>query len=386
MLPKKAVRGQRSKLSRRGKHRRVEEEKGSESNSASLFLRSAVASSSRSVSSQRALSKRRLSKRAASPARARTSKRDGSPGSDASSGVKSFTVVGAGRLGSALARVLAASGYEARALVARSDESARRAVSRSGVKVKAFGVARLEELPPSDVLLISTPDDAVEETASRIAALPDARARVALHTSGALSSDVLAPMRARGYSVGSMHPLAAVSDAEAGAESLRRAFYCVEGDARAVRAARRIVRDIGGQSFSIRARDKALYHAAALIAAGHTVALFDTAACLLARCGLSEKEGRRVLLPLLASTLENLSRSTPEQALTGTFARGDASTVRRHLAALGEAGEREALLVYALLGALSLRLAAQRGVADASALKEIAGLLASVIEDEARER
>ena len=153
-----------------------------------------------------------------------------------------------------------------------------------------------------------------------------------------------------------------------------------------MRAARRIVRDLGGQSFSIRARDKALYHAAALIAAGHTVALFDTAAGLLARCGLSEKESRRVLLPLLASTLENLSRSTPEHALTGSFARGDASTVRKHLAALREAGDAEALLVYALLGARSLRLAARRGVADASALKEIAGLLASVAEDEARGR
>ena len=269
-------------------------------------------------------------------------------------------------------------------MVARSDAGARRAASRAGVGAKAFGVARLGELPPSDVLLISTPDDAIEETANHIAALPDARARVALHTSGALSSDVLAAMRGRGYAVGSMHPLAAVSDAEAGAESLRRAFYCVEGDARAVRAARHIVRDLGGQSFSIRARDKALYHAAALIAAGHTVALFGTAAGLLARCGLSEKESRRVLLPLLTSTLENLSRSTPEHALTGTFARGDIATVRKHLAALHESGDAEALLVYALLGARSLRLAARRGVADASALKEIAGLLASVMEDQER--
>ncbi|HZT59248.1 MAG TPA: Rossmann-like and DUF2520 domain-containing protein [Pyrinomonadaceae bacterium] len=363
---KSEVRGQRSGVSRRGKRRRVEEEKGSGSNSASPFSRAPVASSSPSVSTRRPSSKRPSSK------------------SDVSFGAFSVVIVGAGRLGSALARALAGCGYEVRALVARGDASARRAVSRAGVKAKAFGVARLGELPPSDVLLISTPDDAIGETAHRITMLPDARARVALHTSGALSSDVLAPMRERGYAVGSMHPLAAVSDAEAGAESLRRAFYCVEGDARAVRAARRIVRDLGGQSFSIRARDKALYHAAALITAGHTVALFDTAASLLARCGLSEREARRVLLPLLASTLENLSRSTPEQALTGTFARGDAATVRKHLAALVEAGDPEALLVYALLGARSLRLAARRGVADASTLKEIARLLASVME--ARER
>jgi predicted short-subunit dehydrogenase-like oxidoreductase (DUF2520 family) len=71
--------------------------------------------------------------------------------------------------------------------------------------------------------------------------------------------------------------------------------------------------------------------------------------------------------------------------LTGTFARGDASTVRKHLAALGESGDAEALLVYALLGARSLRLAARRGVADASALKEIARLLASATENRAQD-
>jgi predicted short-subunit dehydrogenase-like oxidoreductase (DUF2520 family) len=297
----------------------------------------------------------------------------------------SVSVVGAGRLGTALARALAACGYEVRAMVARSAASARRSARRAGVKTLALGVAKLEELPPSDVLFISTPDDAIEATAGRVAALSSARARVALHTSGALSSDTLEPMRARGYSIGSMHPLAAVSDAEAGAESLRRAFYCVEGDAKAVRIARRVVRDLGGRSFSIRARDKALYHAAALIAAGHTVALFDVAAALLARCGLSDGEARRVLVPLLGSTLANLSRSSPERALTGTFARGDAATVRKHLAALGEAGDREALLVYALLGGRSLRLAARRGAADPAALKVIASLLSSIAEDEKSE-
>src|ERR1051326_146689 len=207
---KSEVRGQRSEVSRRGKRRRVEEEKGSgsESNSASPFSRPAAVPSSRLDSSPRATSKR-------ASEHARPSKR------------------------AAASRALSVGG-------------ARRAAPRAGVGAKALGVARLGELPPSDVLLISTPDDAIEETANHIAALPDARARVALHTSGALSSDVLAAMRGRGYAVGSMHPLAAVSDAEAGAESLRRAFYCVEGDARAVRAARHIVRDLGGRGFLIR--------------------------------------------------------------------------------------------------------------------------------------
>ena len=291
----------------------------------------------------------------------------------------SVVIIGAGRLGTALARALDACGYEVRALVARSAASARRACTRAGVKARALSLARLEELPSSDIIFITTPDDAVAETAVRLASLDiEGAGRVALHTSGALASDALASLQSRGYGVGSMHPLAAVSEPQAGAESLRRAFYCVEGDRAAVRVARRIVRELGGRSFSVRTEDKALYHAAAVLTAGHTVALFDIAVHLLARCGLADKEARRVLLPLLGSALENLSRETPERALTGTFARGDAETVRKHLAALREAGEADALLAYALLGGRSLRLAAHAG-ADAKRLKEIARLLSEAI-------
>jgi predicted short-subunit dehydrogenase-like oxidoreductase (DUF2520 family) len=282
-------------------------------------------------------------------------------------------------LGTALARALAACGYDVRALVARSASSARRAGVRASVKARALSIERLEELPPSDILFITTPDDAVVGAAERLSALAvEGRGRVALHTSGALSSGALSSLAARGYGVGSMHPLAAVSDASGGAESLRRAFYCVEGDARGVRVARCVVRDLGGRSFSVRTEDKALYHAAAVLTAGHTVALFDIAVRLLARCGLADAEARRVLLPLLGSALENLSRETPEHALTGTFARGDAETVRKHLAALREAGEADALLAYALLGGRSLRMAAHAG-ADAKRLQEIARLLAEAI-------
>jgi len=281
-------------------------------------------------------------------------------------------------LGTALASALDACGYEVRALVSREAAGARRAAARARLKTLTLGAGELERLPPVELLFIATPDDALKETALALASLAEARARVALHTSGALSSEVLAPLRERGYKVGSMHPLAAVSETRAGAQSLRRAFYCVEGDATAVRAARRVVRSLGGQSFTIESRNKALYHASALITAGHTVALFDIASSMLARCGLSEREARRVLLRLLRSAVENLARQTPEHALTGTFARGDAKTVRKHLAALVETGDAEALSAYTLLGVHSLRLAERRGDVDAERLKSIARLLAKV--------
>ncbi|HEX5707178.1 MAG TPA: Rossmann-like and DUF2520 domain-containing protein [Pyrinomonadaceae bacterium] len=313
-------------------------------------------------------------------------------------------VVGAGRLGTALARALSSAGYDVRAVVNKTAGHARRAARLVASKPRALSASQLSLLPDADLVILSVPDDALPRVADELAASLASkeaslasvekgkgkssvknegrrprRARVALHASGALSSDVLAPLRARGFAVGSMHPLASVSaDAEAGAESLRAAFYCVEGDAGALRAARRAVRDLGGRSFSIQASDKALYHAAAVVASGHTVALFDLAARTLALCGLSQRRARQVLLPLLASTLSNLSHETPPRALTGTFARADVETVRKHLAALrarrGDDTEADALATYTLLGRHSLRLTAENG-ADAVALKRIAQLL-----------
>jgi predicted short-subunit dehydrogenase-like oxidoreductase (DUF2520 family) len=290
----------------------------------------------------------------------------------------SVAVVGAGRLGTALARALDACGYEVRALVSRSAAHAQRAAMLAGVDALALGLDQFDRLPQVEILFITTPDDAVAETARRLAALVQVRARVVLHASGALSSEVLSPLRARGLHVGSMHPLAAVSDAEAGAESLRRAFYCVEGDGAAVRATRRVVRDLGGRSFTVESHDKALYHAAAVLTAGHVVALFDVSLSALEACGLSAARAQKVLLPLLQSTVENLSAQSPAHALTGSFARADVETVRKHLVALGALRDSDALAVYALLGEHSLKLAERAG-ADRDATEKIRRALSDAL-------
>jgi predicted short-subunit dehydrogenase-like oxidoreductase (DUF2520 family) len=300
-------------------------------------------------------------------------------------------LVGAGRLGSALALALNQSGYAVVALVARRAHHARIAARLLSPRPLALGATQLDSLPDADLLLITTPDDQIAEVATRLARVCAARgaqtaqlqvrtrARIALHASGALSSNALAPLRAHAFKLGSLHPLVSITDPLGGAQNLRGAFYCLEGEARALAAARQIVRALDGQSFSVAARDKPLYHAAAVITSGHTVALFSLASALLARCGLSDARARQVLLPLLASTLDNLKAHRPERALTGTFARADLSTVRKHIAALQDAVEvRSALAIYALLGARSLELAARRGGADASVLAEIARTLAAV--------
>lgn len=184
----------------------------------------------------------------------------------------------------------------------------------------------------SDVLVIAAGDPDISTIARSVSRGPELP-RIALHTSGSLSSGELAALADEGVKTGSMHPLAALSDPVSGAERFRGAYFCIEGDAEAIAAAEKLAVDLEGVPFSIPTDSKALYHAAAVMAAGHVVALFDAAVEMLVRCGLGPEEARRVLLPLTSGSLANLGGRGSAAALTGPFARGDASALERHLAA-----------------------------------------------------
>jgi len=265
------------------------------------------------------------------------------------------TIIGTGRLGTTLAVALAGSGYTIRSLVSRGGQSARKAARLLDADVQVLAAKQLRTLIDADLFLITVPDDQIARVARELSEIGEIdwdRKVTALHTSGALSSEVLEPLREKGWRTGSIHPLMSVSAVHDA--SLKGAFWSVEGDRSAVRLGKEIVRDLGGKSFSIRTEDKPLYHAAAVMVSGNVVALFDVALEMLGECGLDRKTARAVLLPLIASTVRSLQTKTPEESLTGTFSRGDVETVKRHLAMMRNP---EVKNLYRILGKRSLRLA-----------------------------
>ncbi len=271
------------------------------------------------------------------------------------------SIIGAGRLGTTLAVALSRRGYSIRSIVSRRAQSARKAAKLLDGNPRVFAANKLHSLPPADLFLITTPDDQIAAVAAELSSFENnpKRKLTALHTIGALSSEVLAPLRQKGWNTGSIHPLVSVSDSRNGATPLQGAFWSVEGDNGALRLGKAIVRDLEGRSFSIRSEDKPLYHAAAVMIAGNVVALFDVTIEMLAQCGLSRKTARSILLPLIASTVHNLQTKDPADALTGTFSRGDVETVKRHIAALKSNELCDALELYRLLGKRSLKLSKQ---------------------------
>ncbi len=291
----------------------------------------------------------------------------------------SVTIIGIGRVGQTLASALQSAGYPILTLVFHSRPQVRKSgklFENHFPKALLLSFDQLERLPASDIILITTPDDAIEETAKKLAALhKGGRRRAVFHTSGALSSEVLRPLASAGFTFASIHPLVAIDPAD-GDAALRGAFYCIEGNKAAVRVARSIVLDLGGTPILIKPEQKALYHLAALMASPHLVALFDLAVELMVASGVKWADAREMLLPLVDSTVKNLHTRNPSSALTGTFARGDIGTVERHLKAITKNSPPDALEIYRLLGLRSLQLAKANGL-DPKKIQQITRLLNS---------
>ncbi len=280
----------------------------------------------------------------------------------------SVTIIGIGRIGSALARSLPASKYRIDSLVVRDPEAFIDTSSISGIKAPAVGLSALGRVR-SDIIFVTTQEREIEGVVQTIGPLID-RDSYVFHTSGALSSEVLDPLRKRGSYVGSVHPLVSVSGADGIREPFEGVYFGVEGDAEAVVLGSTIAGDLGGIPFSIETSKKAAYHAAAVMACGHVVALMDAAFELMSECGPDAAFSQELLIPLVHSTIANLSIQSPSEALTGPFARADVETVDRHLSELTRGPNSKLLGIYLALGERSLDLAVVRG-ADKGRVKQI---------------
>ena len=227
----------------------------------------------------------------------------------------------------------------------RAGQSFALALGRVGHEVTLIHHDQLESVS-GEFVLLSVPDDALAEVAASLA--PDA-SRVLAHAAGSRTLEVLAPHPR----VASLHPLAALSSPERGAERLVGATYCVAGDD----AALEIVRSLEGRVITLEDARRTLYHATATVAANHLVALMGQVERLATEVGLELED----FLALAGQALADVASDGPAMALTGPASRGDVETIDAHLAAMPEA-ERPA---YVALAHAAFELAEQRRVAHA---------------------
>ena len=211
-------------------------------------------------------------------------------------------VIGPGRAGSSLATALARAGWDVAPTLGRGDDLADAAAG-------------------TDLLLIATPDAAIAEVAQAIR--PVERTVVA-HVSGSAGLHPLVRHPRRAV----LHPLVALPDAERGAERLVGAWFGLaeEGDPLVAE----VVASLRGRVVHVAETGWARYHAAAVIASNHLVALLGQAERVAATVGAPME----AFLDLARGSLADVAALGPRDALTGPVRRGDSATVERHLDAL----------------------------------------------------
>ena len=242
------------------------------------------------------------------------------------------SIVGAGNLGTALALTLPSAGCEVKFIATRAKNKSPASTKALARKLKARLIELGKEPLDSDLVWIAVPDDAIAQVAGKLANAQEWKGRIVVHSSGALSSDELAPLRAKGAKVASLHPM--MTFVRGSLPDMAGVAFAVEGDSVAVRAASKIVERLGGYAFPIRRQHKVLYHAFGSFASPLVIALMASLEQVARAAGVKQRDIKRVMLPLLLQTLQNYLYRDAAAAFSGPLVRGDVATVRKHLEAL----------------------------------------------------
>ena len=283
-----------------------------------------------------------------------------------------IAIIGAGKVGTALAVLAARAGLRVAAMGGR--DPARTAAAAAGVSSTTAATGVVQAARTGRIVLLCVSDEAIAPVLDelvRASALP--AGGVVAHCSGALGSEVLAPARRLGCAVGSFHPLATFPTVQRAVEKLGGSYCFIEGDAPAAEALAQLARRIGAVPVAMSSQAKPLYHAAAVMACNYQAALVDAALELMHQAGIEAPLALRALGPLVQSTVDNVTSLGPAAALTGPIARGDGATVAAHLRAMEKLPQLAAL--YRQAGLWTVRLARRKGTLDPQRAQELEALL-----------
>ncbi|MDF3292160.1 Rossmann-like and DUF2520 domain-containing protein [Streptomyces silvisoli] len=279
-------------------------------------------------------------------------------------------VVGAGRVGPALAAALRLAGHRPVAVSGVSEASRRRAESLlPGVPL----VEPAEVLARADLVLLTVPDDVLPGLVAGLAETGAVRpGQLLVHTSGRYGTAVLNPALRAGALPLALHPAMTFTGTAVDVQRLAGCSFGVTAPEELRLAAEALVVEMGGEPEWIAEEARPLYHAALAIGSNHLVTLVAQARELLSAAGVANPG--RMLGPLLGASLDNALRSG-DQALTGPVARGDAGTVAAHVAELRKAAP-QAVNSYLAMARATADRALANGMLKAEQAEALLGVLA----------
>lgn len=286
--------------------------------------------------------------------------------------MQKVAIIGAGKVGATLAIALGNAGIDIIGVLNKSQASAGAVAAKLGCCVFQ-NAAELASV--AEIIIIAVPDREIVRVAGQLleSGAMDS-SKTVFHTCGAQSGQILSCLVQSGANIGSMHPLQAFSTIDLAVAKLKGTYFAVDGNARAVEIAKRLVAAIGGNLIEIAAEHRPLYHAAACVASNYMVAVVYGAVQMLNKLGIAEKDALLALRPILQGTVDNLTENGTVKALTGPIARGDTGTLAKHLVQINALSANEAEL-YRNIGIYAINIVRAQEKLSEEKMAEIKSVL-----------
>lgn len=280
--------------------------------------------------------------------------------------------IGAGTVGTALSVRLSDRGYQVVAVSSRSQASAEKlAQAVNGCRPFDSNQAVADA---ADLIFITTPDDAIARVASEIQWHPG---QSVVHCSGADSTDTLEPVKKSGAQAGAFHPLQTFASVKQAIDNIPGSTFAVEAEEPLLTTLKEMATALDGHWIELKAGDKVIYHAAAVIACNYLVTLVKLATDLWQTFNVPVQQATTALMPLLRGTLNNIDNVGIPQCLTGPIARGDTGTINKHLNALQKVAP-SVLSTYRELGLQTIPIALAKGRINQHQAEELQAILKSL--------
>lgn len=264
-------------------------------------------------------------------------------------------IIGAGNLGKTIGFLLHNSALvEIGSICNTSKESALSAIGFIGAGKYC---AKITELPPADLTLISTPDRLISEVCQTFSKNKQMKkGSLVVHCSGVMTTEALISAKKVGCYVASIHPMRSFAIPASSIEQYKGTYCAMEGDKAAIDIIEPLFKAIGSIPYVIDQQKKSLYHAAGVFSSNYLVTLSKQALICLEDAGVEHPIAMGIITNIMQGTVSNLAHTlSPEKSLTGPIERGDVLTIQEHLNSLHDEEQKH---LYATLGKATIPLTA----------------------------
>jgi predicted short-subunit dehydrogenase-like oxidoreductase (DUF2520 family) len=286
-----------------------------------------------------------------------------------------ISIIGFGRVGSHLYYSLKESGFKRIIKITRDSKD---------IYIK-------NAIKNSDIIFLCTKDSEIKNVVSELNSIVNQfNEKIIYHTSGALNSDLLIPLKRKGAIIGSFHPVQTFDNlTPKNSNSFKNIYIAIEGDTGAIKFGKSLALKLKAKSLFLSKENKIIHHICCVICSNYIVMLLAKIDEIWRKSlkisnnnSLSSKDKNvkingfnknkifDIYKPLLMTTIQNVEKHGSIESLTGPIERNDLKTIDAHIKTLRKLFP-ESKPLFNILGIETVKLALRKGSISKSESKNI---------------